>query len=71
MTVILRISNLLSFLRKAESVRAETEERSAKRAAARALKIRTTERPSAAAEEYGARATADAWQYACNQRAFR
>lgn len=71
MTLILRISNLLTFLRKAQSARSASAERSAERVAARALKSRETTRPSAGAEEYGARAAADAWQYACNQRAFR
>lgn len=71
MTLILRISNLLSFLRNTESAREASAKRSAERAARRASAIRGSERPSAGAEEYGTRAAADAWQYACNQRAFR
>lgn len=67
MTLILRISNLFSFLRKSEGARAS----SAERRASRAIETRGSARPSAAAQEFGTRAAADAWQYACNQRAFR
>jgi len=63
MTLILRLSNLISILRKSEAAPAL--------AAGRAIKLRSPARPSAAGEEFGARVAADAWQYACNQRAFR
>lgn len=70
MTLILRISNLLSFLRKAEAARTSRGERAAARSAGRAAKNRMSGLRSDA-EEFGRRAAADAWQYACNQRAFR
>ncbi len=63
MTLILRLSNLISILRKSEAAPAL--------APARTIKPRAPARPSAAGDEYGARVAADAWQYACNQRAFR
>lgn len=66
MTLILRISNFVSFLRKAEAARTSRGER----AAVRAARNRVSGRP-AEAEGFGRRAAADAWQYACNQRAFR
>lgn len=63
MTLILRLSNLISILLKSEAAPAL--------AAGRSIKPRSPARPSAAGEEFGARVAADAWQYACNQRAFR
>ncbi|HOX11634.1 MAG TPA: hypothetical protein P5117_02575 [Spirochaetia bacterium] len=66
MTLILRISNLLSFLRKAEAARTTRVERAAGRAAKNRMSGLRSD-----AEEFGSRAAADAWQYACNQRAFR
>ncbi len=70
MTLILRISSLFSFLRKAEAARTTRAERAAARSAARFARDRLSGRRSEA-EEFGRRAAADAWQYACNQRAFR
>ena len=74
MTLILRISNLLSFLRKAEAARMTRSERAEARAAARFATRSARDRMSgrrSEAEDFGRRAAADAWQYACNQRAFR
>jgi hypothetical protein len=70
MTLILRISNLFSFLRKAEAARTTGSERAAARSAARLARDRMSSRRREA-EDFGRQAAADAWQYACNQRAFR
>ncbi len=63
MTLSLRISNLLAFLRKSETARTGTEIRPAE--------ARLSARRTPSEEEFRGRATADEWQFACSQRTFR
>lgn len=63
MTLNLRLLNLYTWGRKSETAALSD--------AARAPRPRGPERPCASAEDFGMRAAADAWLFACNQRTFR
>ena len=63
MTLNLQLSNLLSWTRRSA---ADSHSKAVK-----ATRPGGADRPATGAETFGMRATADAWQFACNQRMFR